>query len=561
MARYTNKKGVAGSGNAVQNALVGSIWGYSWSLNAPDSGDDVEGLPMIRYEQDCLVMSEADIDENDGSFTMWVWADPEIFGTKTETYQRDYCNHQIVVFNYIRDLVVTQEKAIYLRFFGLHDDGDVEEEYMLITGCGAVDSGELTVDRHENGTSARDHLRFFDSPALFGELSGGELIPDFPNNIVKATGDEASEYVMIYNEVDLHTMEYSDAWENNIIGAAIMWGRIEEMIVNEEKGLTDTNGESLKMVGPNGSEINGLSWIDKFRNAYYDEKERLDTGSYPSNWYAIGYHHYGNNVDDIIEESESYKDLLDSWSEVSKLWLTEFCYVRGSPSFPSNPPSFDEWRVDVERLMRYLEGQPKIERYAWFWMKGSWPGFEDAALVDISDNLTEAGTMYGNVPEDRVLIALTPGDAVLTNAELSTINNNNRTVLYEDNVIDYADWNVVFPRVWDDQKLALTLTLAGDIAGDGSKQCVFSIELRLVESGSVPPVAHTEVVFPAPVVPTPAKEVFTVTGNFTDAELDAWADGDGMNIRIIRWGPTHNGDDYTGEIHLIAAELEFTEEV
>ena len=100
---------------------------------------------------------------------------------------------------------------------------------------------------------------------------------------------------------------------------------------------------------------------------------------------AIAIHIYvGCNAQWLIDHVEHYKAEFDQ-----PLWLTEFAC--------DSAASFEEQRDFMQDAVAYLEGEPRIERYAWFAGRADNVPFVDLLAAD--GELTILGQTYTTLPQ------------------------------------------------------------------------------------------------------------------------------------------------------------------
>lgn len=179
----------------------------------------------------------------------------------------------------------------------------------------------------------------------------GALIPEVPKG-----------YVLFMNEPENG---------NNAQGC----GSSVDNAVDLLQKASSASPEAKWIVG--GCGTYGKAWMKSF-------KSELDyRGLTPAGWHIHGY----------IEPNKTWKDVLDYWDWVTALfpgeiWVTEFGDVNGT---------------QLPEMLEYLEGNPRITRYAAFanrlsstetWYPSSWPRPSRMHLVEMDGSLTPLGRTY-----------------------------------------------------------------------------------------------------------------------------------------------------------------------
>ena len=152
-----------------------------------------------------------------------------------------------------------------------------------------------------------------------------------PNNIGAEVPQEA-RWLLGFNEPDLQ-----DDLDPRMADGAGLWRDVERLYPDK------------MLVSPAPSHLDP-GWLKRMRADYilrYGEPPRFD---------ALAAHSYHGTADEIIADLRIYLDWADEWC-VHQVWLTEFAILPGW-----NPA----WQYELEKLLRWLEAEPRITRYSPF---------------------------------------------------------------------------------------------------------------------------------------------------------------------------------------------------
>ena len=196
-----------------------------------------------------------------------------------------------------------------------------------------------------------------------GNFDADAMIANIPDD---------SEWLLGFNEPNF------PAPQANISAAdaAALWPEVERVADAHDLLIASP---AVNFCGGECQDTNPFDYLDDFFAAC--EGCRVD---------AVAFHLYvgcnqtgENKAQWLINHIETYKQRFSQ-----PLWLTEFACTDAA--------NFAEQAAFLEDAVVYLEGEPRIQRYAWF--SGRFEGIPYVDLLGDDGELTELGEAYVNAP-------------------------------------------------------------------------------------------------------------------------------------------------------------------
>ncbi len=198
---------------------------------------------------------------------------------------------------------------------------------------------------------------------------GDDFTPD--NIIDKMPSD--SRVLLGFNEPNFKSQANLSA-----AAAAAAWPDVERIAVTHDMTIVSP---AVNYCGPAGDcwDTDPLNYLEQFFAACGDC--RVD---------RIAFHVYvgcnppgDNKAQWLIDHVENYKARFPA-DQYGRFWLTEFAC--------NDATSFDQQKAFLEDAVAYLEGEPRIERYAWFSGRADNMNYVD--LFGADGQLTALGVAY-----------------------------------------------------------------------------------------------------------------------------------------------------------------------
>jgi Glycosyl hydrolase catalytic core len=201
-------------------------------------------------------------------------------------------------------------------------------------------------------------------PMIWGEKSD--------RTAARSSIPDGARYLLGFNEPNFGSQANISA-----VDAAALWPELEA--IAQARGLRLVS-PAVNFCGGDCQDTDPFRYLDDFFAACSDCQVdavaiHIYVGCSPSG---------DNKAEWLINHVETYKERFDK-----PLWLTEFAC--------DSAASFAEQQAFLEDAVAYLEGEPRIERYAWFAGRADNVPFVD--LLGESGVLTSLGEAYVNAPQ------------------------------------------------------------------------------------------------------------------------------------------------------------------